>query len=165
MFVTIKQFQSEFIEHANNTQNLFQCLTDESLDQRITENHRSLRELALHIISSYNFFTMLGLSITPFELDENREHSADYIINEYNKMVNAVIKAILSQWKDKTLKKKINLMGEEIQIGQALRFVFNHTIHHSGQMTVLMRQAGLMIPGIYGPTIEDWIAQGKIPPA
>lgn len=165
MFVTIKQFQSEFIEHATNTQNLFNCLTDESLDQRITEHHRSLGELALHIVASYNFVTLLGLNIPVFEFDENRVHSAEYIATEYNKRINLVLKNVLTQWKDKTLKKKVDLMGEKLQIGQALRFIFNHTIHHSGQMTVLMRQAGLNIPGLYGPTSEDWIAQGNIPPA
>ncbi|MCK4657684.1 MAG: hypothetical protein KAT85_11650, partial [candidate division Zixibacteria bacterium] len=29
-------------------------------------------------------------------------------------------------------------------------------IHHRGQMTVLMRQAGLKVPGVYGPSMEEW---------
>ena len=32
--------------------------------------------------------------------------------------------------------------------------------HHRGQMTVLMRQAGLTVPGIYGPAQEEWAAMG-----
>src|SRR5690606_22432826 len=112
------QFQTEFIEHATNTQNLFNCLTDESLDQRITEHHRSLGELALHIIASYNFVTLLGLNIPVFEFDEHKVHSAEYITTEYNKRINMVLKNVLTQWKDKTLKKKVDLMGERLQIGQ-----------------------------------------------
>ncbi|MCH5585770.1 DinB family protein [Shimazuella sp. AN120528] len=163
MFVTIKQFQTEFIEHATNTQNLFNALTDESLDQRITEDHRSLGELALHIIASYNFIGLLGLSTPTFELDEARL-SAEYIQAEYNKMINAVLRAVVTEWKDKTLKKKVSIMGDELQNGAALRFIINHSIHHCGQMTVLMRQAGLRIPGLYGPTSDDWVEQGETPP-
>ena len=29
--------------------------------------------------------------------------------------------------------------------------LINHQNHHRGQMTVLMRQAGLTVPGVYGP--------------
>ena len=32
-----------------------------------------------------------------------------------------------------------------------------------GQMTVLMRQAVLAVPGIYGPAEEEWAAMG-LPP-
>jgi hypothetical protein len=32
-------------------------------------------------------------------------------------------------------------------------------------MTVLMRQAGLKVPGVYGPAREEWAAYGMPPPA
>jgi len=36
-----------------------------------------------------------------------------------------------------------------------------HQIHHRGQMSVLMRQAGLVPPGIYGPTREEAAARAR----
>lgn len=36
--------------------------------------------------------------------------------------------------------------------------------HHLGQMTVLMRQAGLNVPGVYGPSKEEWTAYGMPEP-
>ena len=30
-----------------------------------------------------------------------------------------------------------------------------HEVHHRGQMSVLMRQAGLVVPSIYGPNAEE----------
>ncbi len=37
--------------------------------------------------------------------------------------------------------------------------------HHLGQMTELMRQAGLKVPGVYGPSKEEWTAYGMpVPP-
>jgi uncharacterized damage-inducible protein DinB len=38
-----------------------------------------------------------------------------------------------------------------------------HEIHHRAQMTVLMRQAGLKVPGLYGPAKEEW-SQYNMPP-
>ncbi|WP_028776917.1 DinB family protein [Shimazuella kribbensis] len=163
MFVTIDQFREEFIEHMIQTQRLFQALTDESLDLRITEDHRSLGELAWHVISSFQFATMLGLPMPALEPNEEQVNSADHISLEYQKITNALLESVTNNWKDKTLKKTVVLFGQKWTFGVALRFVLNHTIHHCGQMTVLMRQAGLSIPGMYGPTREDWIAQGKEP--
>jgi uncharacterized damage-inducible protein DinB len=40
-----------------------------------------------------------------------------------------------------------------------------HQTHHRAQMTVLMRQAGLQVPGIYGPVKEGWAAYGMNVPA
>ena len=39
-----------------------------------------------------------------------------------------------------------------------------HQIDHRGQMTVLMRQAGLNVPGVYGPSLEGWTSVGTNPP-
>ena len=35
-----------------------------------------------------------------------------------------------------------------------------HQCHHRGQMSVLMRQAGIRVPGIYGPAREEWSMLG-----
>lgn len=38
--------------------------------------------------------------------------------------------------------------------GKLLRILINHQTHHLGQMTVLLRQAGLKVPPVMGPTKE-----------
>jgi uncharacterized damage-inducible protein DinB len=38
--------------------------------------------------------------------------------------------------------------------GAMLRSLIDHQTHHRGQMTVLLRQAGLPVPGVMGPTKE-----------
>jgi uncharacterized damage-inducible protein DinB len=42
--------------------------------------------------------------------------------------------------------------------------LISHQIHHRGQMTVLMRQAGLAVPSIYGPVKEGWAQYGVAAP-
>ena len=39
-----------------------------------------------------------------------------------------------------------------------------HQTHHRGQMTVLMRQAGLKVPDVYGPAKEGWATYGMPAP-
>lgn len=47
--------------------------------------------------------------------------------------------------------------------GSTLGRLLVHQTHHRGQMTVLMRQAGLTVPGVYGPAREEWAAFGMPP--
>ena len=46
----------------------------------------------------------------------------------------------------------------------SLQVLVVHQAHHRGQMTVLMRQAGLTVPGVYGPAREEWTTYGMQPP-
>ena len=39
-----------------------------------------------------------------------------------------------------------------------------HEVNHRGQLTVLMRQAGLRATGAMGPAQEDWARMGREPP-
>ncbi|MMZ69496.1 DinB family protein [compost metagenome] len=54
-------------------------------------------------------------------------------------------------------------MGQPYRKGEMLRFTLMHQAHHRGQMTVLMRQAGLRVPEVYGQTYESWIEAGMEP--
>jgi uncharacterized damage-inducible protein DinB len=42
--------------------------------------------------------------------------------------------------------------------------LIKHQEHHRGQLTVLMRQAGLNVSSVSGPVKEDW-AKLNLPPA
>jgi uncharacterized damage-inducible protein DinB len=49
--------------------------------------------------------------------------------------------------------------------GFSLSMLINHQIHHRGQMTILMRQANLIVTGVYGPAKEEWSQMGMEAPA
>jgi uncharacterized damage-inducible protein DinB len=63
-----------------------------------------------------------------------------------------------------TFEELIDFIGQKKPNGTLLMFLLQHQNHHRGQMTVLMRQAGLTVPGIYGPSKEEWANFGMIPP-
>ena len=63
------------------------------------------------------------------------------------------------------LKDEINMYGQMWTREATLTSLVVHQIHHRAQMTVLMRQAGLKVPGIYGPSKEEWGQFGMQAPA
>ena len=70
---------------------------------------------------------------------------------------------IESNWGDQDLVVEDDMYGEMWPRGKSLAALSNHQTHHRGQMTVLMRQAGLEVPGVYGPSKEEWSAYGMPP--
>jgi uncharacterized damage-inducible protein DinB len=46
--------------------------------------------------------------------------------------------------------------------GKTLGVLVTHQIHHRGQLTVLLRLAGLKVPGVYGPAKEEWAKMGML---
>jgi uncharacterized damage-inducible protein DinB len=56
------------------------------------------------------------------------------------------------------------MYGEKWKRGVTLTVLVTHQAHHRGQMTVLMRQAGLRVTGVYGPAREEWAGMGMSAP-
>ena len=56
---------------------------------------------------------------------------------------------------DSSLEEAVDAHGTPTLRGALLRTMIDHQTHHRGQMTVLLRQAGLKVPGVMGPTKED----------
>ena len=78
------------------------------------------------------------------------------IITAYNRLNEQFVKALKSSWTDADLERETNMYGENWKNGFSLFVIVSHQAHHRGQVTVLMRQAGLGVVGIYGPTREEW---------
>jgi uncharacterized damage-inducible protein DinB len=70
------------------------------------------------------------------------------------------LEEVKSKWTDATLQMTDPMYGQVWKRGQTLTALIFHQIHHRGQMTVLMRQAGLPVPGVYGPAREEWAQWG-----
>lgn len=74
-----------------------------------------------------------------------------------------MVEEITSKWKDADMEKEVNMYGQMWKNGVTLQILISHQIHHRAQLTVLMRQAGLVVPGIMGPSKEEWAAMGMPP--
>jgi len=163
MFVSIEDFVAEWIREEEITERVLKVLTDESLLQVIAADYRTLGEIAWHLVESVNYMTAMGLSFEGPTKSEDTLLLAKFITDEYSHISGGMIHAIKSQWTDTRLTETMNMGGEKWMNGASLRFVIMHQAHHRGQMTILMRQAGLRVPDVYGPTREDWIERGMEP--
>jgi uncharacterized damage-inducible protein DinB len=67
----------------------------------------------------------------------------------------SLLEQVSRNWTDETLQVEDEMYGEHWPRGLTLQALVFHEIHHRGAMTVLMRQAGLTVPGIYGPNREE----------
>lgn len=161
MFCTIKDFADYWAHHRENTLKLFRNLTDDSLDQRIYDQGRSIRELAWHVVLCLvEMPGHVGLSVDGPAEDAPAPKTAAEILEAYEKTSRSLGEAVESNWTDAELKEEVNMYGEMWTKGKILTVLVIHEVHHLGQLTVLMRQAGLRVPGIYGPSREEWAEMG-----
>lgn len=164
MLKMIEDFVTEYTKEAQATQRVMDALTDASLSQKITPELRSLGQIAWHIATTiHEMLSRTGLTFAAPEGEEHAPASAQSIADTYRSSAAAAIEAMKSQWTDAKLTETSDMYGEQWPNGLTLRIFISHEIHHRGEMIVLMRQAGLRVPGIYGPTREEWIEMGMQP--
>ena len=82
------------------------------------------------------------------------------IIAQYEKLSNQLKIQVEESWKDEMLKDDLNMYGQVWKRANVLSNILLIKLITRGQMTVLMRQAGLKVPGVYGPSKEEWAAFG-----
>jgi uncharacterized damage-inducible protein DinB len=161
MYVTVSDFIKEWNREAVLTQNVLDGLTDASLKQQVYPGGRTLGRIAWHLTTCIpEYLAEFGLKIDPVENADQVPASAKKIAETFKNVSANAAKAILQQWNNETLKEVQTAFGREETNAQILMGLIKHTIHHRGQLTVLIRQAGLKPFGVYGPPKEDWIRLG-----
>jgi uncharacterized damage-inducible protein DinB len=163
MYYKISDFVTDFDLEIAATLKVFNNLTDKSLGQKVTEKGRSLGRLAWHLANTFGEMgSAAGLQV--YSIDEKSiPSSAKIILDEYSKSASSLKNAVLKAWNDNSLNDEINMYGQTWTKSQVLSALLVHQMHHRGQMTVLMRQAGLKVPGVYGPAYEEWESMGMPP--
>lgn len=161
MLRKIDDFQKDWAYEAEMTGKVLHTLTDASLDQKVTEDGRSLGFLGWHLTQTLReMLALVELQIDAPGLDQECPAKASDIAAAYDKAAKSVVDVINQNWTDETLLEEDQMYGETWARGLTLFYLIAHQAHHRGQMTVLMRQAGLPVPGVYGPSKEDWAAMG-----
>jgi uncharacterized damage-inducible protein DinB len=161
MFRTIQDFLESWAFETEATLQLFEKLTDASLDQRVTAEGRSLGRIAWHIVQTLpEMGGRTGLTIAgPVETDPVPTNAME-IAGAFQEAAASLGEAVRSSWFDEDLETEDDMYGQMWTRTKTLTALVNHQNHHRGQMTVLMRQAGLVVPGVYGPAKEEWGAYG-----
>jgi uncharacterized damage-inducible protein DinB len=165
MYRTIDDFLSDWRQESESTVKVLQNLTDASLAQRVTPDGRSIGRLAWHIVVSIAQMAHEAklATVQGSKDDEAVPGTVAEILEAYRAVARSLTEAVLSEWSDEQLAEMIPMYGESWSKGLTLSILLRHEAHHRAQITVLMRQAGLVVPGCYGPAREEWAVMGMVP--
>jgi len=161
MYKTIDDFIEDWRQETTSTLKIFRTLTNTSLSQKVTPESCTLGFLAWHIIVSLGEMGgRAGLHVAGPGKDAPMPASAAELTGAYLSAARSVGDEIQEHWNDASLTEEVEMYGEKWKRGFALAALVRHQTHHRGQMTVLMRQAGLPVPGVCGPSREEWAQWG-----
>ncbi|QJR37439.1 DinB family protein [Gemmatimonas groenlandica] len=161
MYASLAAFHASWRYESESTQKLLDCLTDASLSHELFPGGRTVGRLAWHIAQSIpEMLNRTGLAVIGAgEHDAVPAHAAA-IVAAYRTAAASLSEQLTERWTDATLSARDDMYGETWPRGMTLDVLIKHQTHHRGQLTIGMRQAGLIIPGMYGPAKEEWSAMG-----
>lgn len=167
MFRAMSDFGSTYNYLSAMTTSVFECLTDENLGQSVADGHRNLGSVAWHIVATVpEMLAGIGMAVSSVDHEAPPPSTASEIIEGYKRVSAEVIGAVDGNWSDESLLEEIELYGEKLPRGKWLEAFIAHEIHHRGQVIILLRQAGVKnVPGVYGPSLEEWEKFGMDAPA
>ena len=154
MYRKIEDFLQDWKASAGGTLKVIQAIPDEKKNFAIVEGHNTLQWLAWHLVNTAGAFGQFAkLQIPSPGPDMEMPQSMQEIANYYEQVMEAYEREVPSL-SDEQLLEEIPAFGGTMPLGKLLRMVVDHQTHHRGQMTVLLRQAGLTVPPVMGPTVE-----------
>jgi uncharacterized damage-inducible protein DinB len=156
MFTTSEAFIQAYSYESSITARVLAALTDASLSQSKGPDDDTLGDIAWHTARAVGAIANqggLGLDSSAWSAKPEPVTAA-----AIQTVYNANCAALLERAKSITpeeLDEQHNFFNfAEFPLRQILQIVMVHEIHHRGQISVLMRQAGLTVPNIYGPNKE-----------
>ncbi|WP_068621456.1 DinB family protein [Paenibacillus tuaregi] len=153
MYRQVDDFLKDWEVAARRTLQVLQAVTDDKLEQSIVEGHSTLGWLGWHLVETAGYFSHLaGLTVPMMGQDEPVPATAGEIVAAYETAAEAV-KEEAAKLSDEDLLTETGIASLATK-GAILRFLIDHQTHHRGQMMVLLRQAGLPVPPVMGPTKE-----------
>jgi uncharacterized damage-inducible protein DinB len=165
MIRRIADFLKSWDYESKSTLKMLEALSDASLGRIVADGHRTLGNVAWHIATTLpEMMTQTGLEVAGPPHTAPTPTTASEIAAAYKTASESLAQQIKDKWTDDSLEVEDDLYGEKWPRGATLSMLIAHEIHHRGQLSVLMRQAGLKVPGIYGPAKEEWAAMGMEAP-
>jgi uncharacterized damage-inducible protein DinB len=169
MFRRMEDFISCWKEEASRTLAVMEAIPDAAMGQAVNAEHRDLKRMGWHLVETLiEMPGRLGVEVEGAHLMEAglmaEPPQSMVLIRDAYARASASLLSLLESWPDGELERENEMYGETWKRGFTLGVLVAHQTHHRGQMTVLMRQAGLKVPDIYGPAKEGWAAYGMEAP-
>lgn len=161
MYRKIEDFVKDWAYESESTLKIFNNLTDESLTKKVNENVRTAGRLAWHITTSIGEMAhRTGLTFKTIDENSPVPTTAKEIVDTYKEASANLLSEIKEKWNEEKLFEEDDMYGQKWKKGTTLAVIISHQIHHRAQLTVVMRLNGLKVPGIFGPSKEEWVNFG-----
>ena len=153
----------ELEQETQTTRRVLERVPDNQLAWRPHEKARTLGELALHVAMVPGGVAELVASPSPAQAPQFTDpspKSASELIPALDQSI-AKAKKVLGGMDDTTLMATWRLMQGDRELFAVPRVallrsvMLNHWYHHRGQLTVYLRELGVPIPSIYGPSADE----------
>jgi len=153
----------ELEQEAKTTRRVLERVPGDQLAWRPHPKARTLGELALHVAIVPGGVAELAASPSPAQapqfIDPSPKSAAELIPALEQSIAKA--RSVLSGMDDAALTATWRLMLGERELFAVPRMamlrsiMLNHWYHHRGQLTVYLRELGVPIPSIYGPSADE----------
>jgi uncharacterized damage-inducible protein DinB len=153
----------ELEQEAQTTRRVLERVPDSQLSWRPHHKARTLGELALHIALVPGAVAELVASPSPAQVPQFADpspKSASELIPALDQSISKA-KAALGGMDDATILATWRLMNGNRELFAVPRMailrsvMLNHWYHHRGQLSVYLRELGVPIPSIYGPSADE----------
>ena len=158
----IQMLLQELEMEAQTTKRVLERVPNDRLAWKPHDKSMSLGQLALHIASMPGAIAAMSQR-SPMQIpkfDQPSAATAAELIPTLDQSV-AHAKEVLGSLDDAALEKTWRAVDGErevmaIPVGAVLRSIMlNHWYHHRGQLSVYLRQLGVPVPSIYGPSADE----------
>ena len=157
----------EFDQEVANTRKCLERIPDNKLDYKPHPKSFDMRSLATHIA------TMLGwgtTTMTSDNFDYAPEGAPPYVPPTVKNNAELLalfdqgakeFRAALAKAENDAMMAPWSLLGggkvmfTMPRAGVIRGMIFNHIVHHRGQLTVYMRMCDIPLPALYGPTADE----------
>ena len=153
----------ELEREARTTRRVLERVPEDRLAWRPHERARSLGELAMHVAIVPGAVAELIASASPAQVptftDPRLDGTAELIPTLEESLARA--RRALNGMSDGALTATWRMMQGERELFAIPRvtllrsIMLNHWYHHRGQLTVYLRELGLPVPSIYGPSADE----------
>ncbi len=159
MYQSIAEFVEDWERESGISLKVQRALTDGALPQKSDPEGNTLAKIAWHMVIMQGITgAALGLEVAAPPRGTEPPGSALGIADAYQAAARSMSEQASAKLKDDRLASEITYFGRSLPTAAVLQSLVRHQIHHRAQMTILMRQAGLVVPGVYGPSREETAA-------
>lgn len=152
----------ELEEEARTTRRVLEHVPNNQLAWRPHEKARTLGELALHVANVPGGVAEIAVQspVQAPQFTDPSPNSASELIPALDQSIGKA-KKLLGGMDDATLMATWRMMQGERELFAIPRvallrsIMLNHWYHHRGQLTVYLRELGVPVPSIYGPSADE----------